>query len=140
MGLDQAIQDWWQATRDLTTLVPVDRVASEIRQTDETLPDDEDEDFFFDDCVVHQITTDSLWRTNSGQGYQSTVILSAYSFEEDDAKRIIDTARLNWDRETFLGSTSKITLCHFGETVTEQDEEESLWVSEVTITMNHTRA
>ena len=54
-GIDRTIVEWWQATEALTDLVPVDRVATEIMQTDEAIAEDDDGDLIFDDCVVLEL-------------------------------------------------------------------------------------
>lgn len=48
-------------------MIPIERVGTEIIQTNETVDADADQDGHFDDCVVLQVATEPHWRTNSGR-------------------------------------------------------------------------
>lgn len=136
-GLDQAIVDWWRATATLVALVPVDRVASEIRQTDEQTDDDENNDGRFDDCVVFEVASEVHWKTNSTTGWKSVVKLSCYSADYDASKTIVQAVATNWNNTTFTGSGSIITLARLTGLVAVQDVESGIWNHTATFNMNH---
>lgn len=138
--IDRMLLEWWNQTAALNQLVPVDRVTTEIEQTDEEDADDEDSDWLIDDCVVYDIATESLYRTNSGQGFRSDVELMAYSHSYEAAKTIIQQVRSSWERQTFTLDGSKITTCFVGAETTEQDETDGRWAVTVDLTINHTTA
>lgn len=137
-GLDQAIIEWWRATAVLSALVPVDRVASEIMQVDETKAEDENEDDRFDACVIFQIASEPHWRTNSAQNWKSTVKMSAMSFDYDQSKTIAQQIATAWNSSNFTGSGSTITVCRFNGLTPAQDTETGIWDHTVSFEMHHT--
>jgi hypothetical protein len=137
-GLDRALIDWWRATPALNSLVPVDRVASEIKQTDETLTDDDDNDGHFDDCVVFQIASEPHWRTNSTRGWKSVVKLSVFSMDYDKSKAIAQAIESAWDDGTHTATGSTITLSRSTGIIGVQDETTGIWDHTVSFNMNHT--
>lgn len=120
--------------------MPGERVSTEIRQTDEDVADDDDGDFLLDDCVVYEINTSTLWRTNSGQGYQSDVTMTACSMQYDAAKTIVNTIRSSWERQSFTGGGCKIMTCLVDDETVDQETEEGIWNVSLTLRMNHTAA
>jgi hypothetical protein len=139
-SLDQAVQEWWAATTRLMELIPPERVSTEIIQANDEFETDDDQDYVFDDCVTLNITTDRLWRTNSGQGYQSSVQINVMAGDYDRAKAVIAVVRDEWDNESFIGSENKITLCRLGEEDVDQDDEDGIWTVTLIASMNHTAA
>lgn len=137
--IDQMLVQWWEQTEQLTARVPVSRVSAEIGQRDETDPEDEDGDYLFDDCVAYDVVTDSLFRSNSGQGFRSEIELTAYSAEYGAAREITQAVRAAWERSTLAYGGSKITTCLVGDETTEQDED-GIWAVTITITINHSTA
>lgn len=136
-GLDQALVDWWRATAGLVSLVPVDRVASEIRQTDEQADDDRDNDGRFDDCVVFSAKSEVHWKTNSTTGWKSVVTLACYSIDYDKSKTIAQAAAVAWNNTTYTGTGSIITLARLTGLTSEQDVDSGIWNHTATFTMNH---
>jgi len=149
-SLDQAIQEWWKATPALEALIPSQMVSTEIRQSEaddvlDDLEDDEEDDAAaitedrFDDCVTLDIVTRPLWRSSSGVGYQSDVVLSVMSSSYDTAKDVIKAVR-TWDNGSFTGGGNKITMCRLGEEEAQQDETDGVWTVSTNLTMNHRSA
>ena len=136
-GLDQAMVEWWSDTDSLTALVPVDRVDSEIRQSDEYVLDDSDGDGVFDDCVVFQIASEPHWRTNSTQGWRSAVKLSALSADYTRSKTIAQAIATAWNNATFTGSGSAITLSRMTGIAPTQDDTTGIWDHTISFDMNH---
>jgi len=137
-GLDQAIIDWWRATAALSALVPVERVASEVMQIDETKEDDDDGDLRFDDCVIFQIASEPHWRTNSSQGWKSTVKISALSIDYDKSKTLGQAIATAWNNTNFTGTGSTITLSRFNGITPAQDTDSGIWDHTVSFEMHHT--
>jgi len=140
-GLDRAIQEWWAATPSLATLIPPERVATEIMQSTEADSEevnDEDDDDFFDPCIVLRITTEPHWRTNTGRGYQSTVRVMAMAIDYDFAHDVAQEMLTQWTDKGFQGSGSLISLCQpTGEIDASQDEQTQVWMITVPLRMNH---
>lgn len=120
--------------------MPAERVAAEERQTSEDLAADDDENWLYDDNVVYEIETETLYRSNSGEGYRSAVTMRANSFEYDSARLIVQTIRDSWNKQTFTSDGCKITTCLADDTTTEQDEEESIWQGIINLRINHSTA
>lgn len=121
-------------------MIPPERVSTEIQQANDEFETDDDEDYVFDDCVTLDISTDRLWRTNSGQGYQSSVQINVMSGDYDRAKDVVASIRAEWDNKEFAGSENKITLCRIGEEDADQDEEDGIWTVTISTLMNHSQA
>lgn len=137
-GLDRALVDWWRATAALSALVPVERVAAEIKQADETITDDDDSDGHFDDCVVFQIASEPHWKTNCSQGWQSVVKLSVFSIDYDRSKHIAQAIASAWNNTTYTATGSTITLSRLTGITPAQDNTTGLWDHTVSFQMNHT--
>ena len=136
-GLDQAVVDWWRATSTLVALVPVNLVASEIRQTDEQTDDDGNNDGRFDDCVVFSAKSELHWKTNSTTGWKSVVTMECYSIDYDRSKDIAQALSVAWNNTTFTGSGSIITLARLTGLTSVQDVESGIWNHTATFNMNH---
>lgn len=136
-GLDQALIDWWQATATLVALIPVDRVASEVRQSDEQTDDDRDEDGHFDDCVVFSAKSELHWKTNSQTGWKSSVMIDCFSVDYDRSKAIAQAVSAAWNNTTFTGTGSIITLARLTGLASVQDAESGIWNHSATFSMNH---
>jgi hypothetical protein len=140
-GLDRAIQEWWAATAALSAIIPPERVATEIMQSNEDdaeATNDADNDDFFDPCVVLRITTEPHWRTNTGRGYQSTVRLMTMAIDYDTAHDVAQQVLASWTDQTFQGSGSLISWCRpTGEIDATQDEQTQVWMFTVPLQMNH---
>lgn len=137
-GLDQAIVDWWRDTSSLNSLVHLDLVAAELRQADETIEQDDDENREPDDCVMFQIASEPHYRTNSGQGWKSVVKVSCLSVDYDRSKTIAQAVAVAWNNTPFTGTGSTITLSRFTGIVPAQDDETGIWDHTVSFIMNHT--
>jgi hypothetical protein len=139
--LDEALLTLWGRTPELTQLVPVDRVSTEIIQDDEGLSDDDDADWILDDCVTYEIDTEVLYRSNSGTGYRSDVTFTAFSVQYEDCKKIQEQIRDSFDRlPKFDGHVCRITTCLVNEGTVEQDEADGYWAASVNLLINHTSA
>ena len=136
-GLDQALVDWWKATAVLSALIPIDRVASEIRQTDDQTDDDRDNDGHFDDCVVFEAASELHWKTNSTTGWKSVVKLNCYSVDYDRSKTIAQAVAVAWNNTTYTGTGSIITLARLTGLTSVQDAESGIWNHTTTFLMNH---
>lgn len=136
-GLDQCLCEWWRDTDVVASIIPVERVSSEIQQTNETIDADGDQDGQFDDCVVFQVASDPHWRTNSGRGWKSVVKMSVLSIDYDRSKETAQVLERAWDAQVFTGSGSSITYCRSKGLNGVQDESTGIWDHTVSFEINH---
>ncbi len=136
-GLDQCLIERWRNTAGLISLIPANRVSTEITQTNETIDADNDEDGHFDDCVVLQVATEPHWRTNSGRGWKSQVKVSVLSIDYDRGKAVAQRCETLWDSGTFAGSESVISFSRSSGISSEQDESTGVWDSTVSFEIHH---
>lgn len=119
------------------SMIPVERVGTEIIQTNEVIDADKDQDGHFDDCVVLQVATEPHWRTNSGRGWKSQVKVSVMSIDYDRGKAVAQRCETLWDSNTFTGSESVISFCRSSGISSEQDESTGIWDSTVSFEIQH---
>lgn len=136
-GLDQCLIERWKGTSGLVSMIPAERVGTEIIQTNETIDADADQDGHFDDCVVVQVATEPHWRTNSGRGWKSQVKVSVLSIDYDRGKAVAQRCETLWDGGTFTGSESVISFCRSSGISSEQDESTGVWDSTVSFEIQH---
>ena len=137
-GLDQALNEWWAATPALSAIVPAYRVATEVIQEREDQADDENEDDYFDDCVVLSITSEPAWRTNSARGWRSSVKVTCLSIGYDASKDLAQEVLSQWSDQRFQGSGLLITGCRpVGPIESSQDDQTGVWATQVSLELNH---
>jgi hypothetical protein len=137
-GIDRVIGEWWAATETLAALVPPDRLVAEIDTREEGEDRDDNNDGYFDETVIFDITTEPAWRTNSAQGWRSQVVLSCLSIDYDVSKQIATAITNAWANQGFSGSVNSITTCKpTGAITTMQDEATGVWETAVRFDMWH---
>jgi hypothetical protein len=137
-GLDQALSEWWGATPELSAIVPSYRVATEVIQEHEDQTDDENEDDYFDDCVVLTISSEPAWRTNSARGWRSSVKVTCLSINYDASKDLAQEVITAWSDKSYQGAGLNITGCRpVGPVESNQDDQTGVWATQISLEMNH---
>lgn len=137
-GIDRAIGEWWAATAALCDLVPADRLVASVDQYAETLDDDADDDGYFDDLVVFDAVSEPAWRTNSNQGWRTSLTLGCMSIDYDRSKAIAQQAVTSWQNQGFTGSAVEIaTAKPSGQMTTTQDDATGVWTTAVQFDLMH---
>ena len=57
-GIDRVLGEWWAATDSLAAMIPPDRLVAEIDAREEGEDRDDDEDGYFDETVIFDVTTE----------------------------------------------------------------------------------
>ena len=137
-GIDRAIGEWWAATAALCDLVPVERLVASVDQYAETLDDDADDDGYFDDLVVFDAVSEPAWRTNSSQGWRTSLTLGCMSIDYDRSKAIAQQAVSSWQNQGFTGSAVEIaTAKPSGQMTTTQDDATGVWTTSIQFVLMH---
>jgi hypothetical protein len=137
-GIDRAVGEWWASTSALCDLVPIDRVVASVDQFLENQDEDQDEDGYFDDLVVFDATSEPAWRTNSSQGWRTSLTLACMSIDYDRSKAIGQQAIVSWQNQGFSGSAVEIaTAKPSGQMTTTQDESTGIWTTSIQFDLYH---
>jgi len=137
-GIDRVLGEWWEATASLVNLVPADHFVAEMDTRDESEDRDEDDDGYFDETVIFDIATEPAWRTNSAQGWRSTVTLSCLSIDYDVSRQIAAEIIAQWANQGYTGTGNTISCAKpTGALTTTQDDTTGIWESTVRLDMWH---
>lgn len=137
-GIDRVLGEWWAATDSLAAMIPPDRLVAEIDAREESEDRDDDDDGYFDETVIFDVTTEPAWRTNSAQGWKSLVTLSVLSIDYDVSKQIAAEIVAQWANQSYTGTANSIACCKpSGAITTTQDEATGVWETAVRFDMWH---
>ncbi|MFN9289474.1 MAG: hypothetical protein ACK6EB_15485, partial [Planctomyces sp.] len=78
------------------------------------------------------------WRTNSSQGWRTSVTLGCMSIDYDRSKAIAQQAVTSWQNQGFTGSSVEIaTAKPSGQMTTTQDDATGVWTTAVQFDLMH---
>ena len=131
--LNKELHNWWTAIPELTAIVPGARVSAVGVHEEETSELDTDNDHLLDIEATISTDVEPGYRTNSKQGWKTTVTVEIFGDDPDRIEEVGDALSDAWHVKTYDGSEYHIR--HSKCTKREQDRDEDGFIDSLTFEM-----